>query len=431
MQPLNQPLQAPPIDFAISSSNNNTYTFRRQDVPHGLVNASSTAHPPNKTSTDYNELSSPTVSASPSHHVPLNSNKQSLRTSNQVFSNTYDLAAHYGIPQFLPPAPRTTPRRQSQHEYTHIDTSPTSPVADFESMRSNYLNMLNQKPDEHAVADEASTTMVSASDIEPSIQALVDTLKASPEFQTYSDFLTSPFDDSPLDDFLTTPDMSGDGFDFMTSPAIVDSVGDSFNFGDMPLFGNGGVDMDMDDSKSAIEAPKPAQSIHSDFDNLLTISPDDSPSLDPSSLFPSEMPTTPARRKMATGTRKNITLNSLVPLDAPTQTRTYVTPSATSRKDVPAVFARKRARSQAFGDEEDQLEEITLPLNPTEAQLIEAKRRQNTIAARRSRQRKLEYTRHLEDKVDTLTEEKEMWKARAVTCEALLKSHGLTVPEQS
>jgi len=98
---------------------------------------------------------------------------------------------------------------------------------------------------------------------------------------------------------------------------------------------------------------------------------------------------------------------------------------------VPAVFARKRARSQAFGDEEDQLEDemFTLPPNPTEQELIEAKRRQNTIAARRSRKRKLEYQRELEDSVETLKADRDMWKSRALTYSALLKSHGVESPD--
>ncbi|KAL1657828.1 hypothetical protein GGF50DRAFT_121451, partial [Schizophyllum commune] len=35
------------------------------------------------------------------------------------------------------------------------------------------------------------------------------------------------------------------------------------------------------------------------------------------------------------------------PPDTPTQTRSYVTPTSTSKKEVPAFYARKRARSQA------------------------------------------------------------------------------------
>ena len=101
------------------------------------------------------------------------------------------------------------------------------------------------------------------------------------------------------------------------------------------------------------------------------------PALDPSSLIvmtptsplldsfdPSQLSTTPApchsfgiakptapRRKVtATGIRKGVTPETLLDESAPTQSRNYITPSATSRKEVPAVFARKRTRSTAFGD---------------------------------------------------------------------------------
>jgi hypothetical protein len=170
---------------------------------------------------------------------------------------------------------------------------------------------------------------------------------------------------------------------------------------------------------------------------MWTLSPQ-TPSLDQSTFnspyVSSDKPLPTSRRKTtATGTRKNVTPESLVPIDAPTQPRKYITPSATSRKEVPAVFARKRARSQAFGDEEDQLEDeaFTLPPNPTEQELIEAKRRQNTIAARRSRKRKLEYQRELEDSVEAMKEERDMWKSRALTYHALIKSHGLDSPDFS
>lgn len=293
--------------------------------------------------------------------------------------------------------------------------------------------MLSQK-DDHAAADHS--VVPAAAPTAEAVQALVEVLQASPEFQTmdtFADYLTSPFEDSPFDDFLTTPVMgSADmGADMMTSPAIADY--NDFGIGsELSLFPEIDYDMAMAEAKSSEQPSDPPSP---NFDGLLTMSPP-TPSLDPSSLYP--LPLTPAfqtmpaprRHTAATGTRKNITPESLVPLDAPTQSRNYATPSATSRKEVPAIFARKRARSQAFGDEDDELEEtITLPLNPTEAQLIEAKRRQNTIAARRSRKRKLEYTRQLEERAETMQEERDMWKSRALACEALLKHHGLEVPE--
>ncbi len=117
----------------------------------------------------------------------------------------------------------------------------------------------------------------------------------------------------------------------------------------------------------------------------------------------------------------------MVPMDAPIQQRKYVTPSATSRKEVPTAWLKKkRARSQAFG-EEDELEE-DINLAPGDMDAIEAKRRQNTLAARRSRKRKLEYQRELEMAVEREKDEKEMWRQRAMLFKALLESHGHEVP---
>ncbi|TFY69012.1 hypothetical protein EVJ58_g674 [Rhodofomes roseus] len=217
----------------------------------------------------------------------------------------------------------------------------------------------------------------------------VGVFSASPEFQAvadFNDFLTSPME-SPWDDFLTTPVVGTDnvGSDMFTSPAIVDD--DDFDgFGGPSLFG-GSIGL-----TGAATPSTPGQ---------------------------------PLRQGGPTGTRKNVTPDSLVPLDAPIQPRKYVLPSSTSRKEVPAVFARKRARSSAFGDE-DELCADDLPQHDLDA--IEAKRRQNTLAARRSRKRKLEHQRGLEMTVEQERTEKEMWKARATMFEALLRSHGLEVP---
>ncbi|KAI0072555.1 hypothetical protein K474DRAFT_1584155, partial [Panus rudis PR-1116 ss-1] len=265
---------------------------------------------------------------------------------------------------------------------------------------------------------------------------------ASPEFSMASDFLTSPMDDSPWEDFLTTPAIeSGDlSQEFLTSPAIVDS--DNFgDFGDVPLFQDSFTHLSGTAAFDPIKASAPSASGPGhvlppvlDVSAMYTMPSPHTPSLDPSSLqtsprvdAPLPPPMTPStghiRRKSApTGTRKNITPESLVPYEAPIQPRKYTTPSATSRKEVPAVFARKRARSQALGEDE------TPEPSPQELDAIEAKRRQNTLAARRSRKRKLEYQRELEEGIERERAEKLAWQHRAMTLEALLKSHGHEVP---
>lgn len=304
--------------------------------------------------------------------------------------------------------------------------------------------MLSQKPAEHHPASSVSAV---SDDNAAALQAVLEVIQASPEFRQiqefglsgdmqddYDSFLTSPMEDSPYEDMLPTPALGSGDFDYLTSPAIVDADDFGAFAPDAPLFGDAARFAAAAEPPKATQ-PAPAIQYSVDFDvgcGLYTMSPE-TPALDPTSLQTSPLATpftpsldTPApasRRKNApTGTRKNITPEALVPYDAPIQPRKYVTPSATSRKAIPAGFAKKRARSQAFDeDDEEQLES-----NDVDA--IEAKRRQNTLAARRSRKRKLEYQRELELSVERLTEEREGWKRRAEAMEAVLRSHGLEVP---
>jgi hypothetical protein len=132
----------------------------------------------------------------------------------------------------------------------------------------------------------------------------------------------------------------------------------------------------------------------------------------------------PTRQESAqTGTRKNITPESLVPYDAPIQPRKYSILSTSSRKELPATFARKRGQTSEPA-------ETAAAVGPTlsEEDPIEAKRLQNTLAARQSRKRKLEYLREVEDARDAERKDKEMWRARAIALEALLRDKGHEVP---
>lgn len=124
-----------------------------------------------------------------------------------------------------------------------------------------------------------------------------------------------------------------------------------------------------------------------------------------------------------TGHRKNLTPSALLPVDAPTQHRSYRGPSATSRKEIPAfalVSSSRRAQAAAskkrkaeddledVDGDEDEEEMATGKIKPRMGESeIEAKRRQNTLAARRSRHRKLQYVRELEDKVVALMRQNE------------------------
>jgi hypothetical protein len=272
-------------------------------------------------------------------------------------------------------------------------------------------------------------------------------LWTSPGFSDFGgDFSFSPDGDA---DPLNTPVVGDYGDDMMTGMFFPDSEGDLFPAMDYAEYTY---------EKPVLPAPLP--------DTLYTLTPespalhDFSPSINPSSIypsprlpssFPSPAPSTASgsrlkssvplsalpermtieadlpnrRRSSATGTRKGVTPEALVPIDAPTQPRKYVIPSATSRKEVPSVFAKKRSRSTAFGEEDDDFNEPPLPPDATEKEQIEYKRRQNTVAARRSRKRKLQYQQDLEEKVERLSRERDVWKTRAIMCQDMLVANGV------
>ena len=292
------------------------------------------------------------------------------------------------------------------------------------------------------------------------------------EGNTFEEFLTSPLiqDDSPEETpFLDTP-----GEDAWTSP-MVDAADDSFGFSEMPLFGAAVKRKEESDNVKTPEsvdifqllqlcppsestAPSGVESTKMDSvtpaldpldtAGMYTFPP--TPALAPASLYnsprrPSTLslapssstavtPATTATSKHArptkpipTGTRRNITPSALVPLDAPTQPRQYVTPSATSRKVIPAAFTKgkKRARSEVDGGGGD-VDQLPEDLDPNTQEAIEIKRRQNTLAARRSRQRKLEHVRELEEAVEHITQDRDMWMARAYDAEEKLRANGLS-----
>ncbi|KAL0581427.1 hypothetical protein V5O48_000581 [Marasmius crinis-equi] len=267
----------------------------------------------------------------------------------------------------------------------------------------------------------------------------------------FDEFNTSPIDDSPFLDVLNTPVMDGvDGLEMYTTGG--------------PLFDDGGVGM-YEELEQVVKQPAPTTAATEvQWDALLKMSPQTA-ALDPALVYPSPsvasehaFPALPApqeaapapspapsalptRRKQpsATGTRRNITPESLVPYDAPTQTRRYAMPSATSKKEVPATFARKKRKAMG-GDAvavdvgDDQLDDAELPpLKPdaTEVEQIEYKRRQNTLAARKSRKRKLEYQQGIEVENSELKREVEVWKTRCELLSGMLKGAGINVDVQA
>lgn len=255
--------------------------------------------------------------------------------------------------------------------------------------------------------------------------------------------------ESPFEDFLSTPAQS---YDIQREYDMLTGYLEDTEYNNGPLFNDPAtVLLKQVEQEKPADVPTQPDFTLPDCGPLYTISPETpldtfkSPSLYPSprfpsscSAFPSPAPsssslpstsTTSRRRSIATGTRKGLTPESLVPIDAPTQPRKYISPSATSRKDLPAIFARKRSRSQAFEGDDELVGEEQLGPNATEKEQIEWKRRQNTLAARKSRKRKLLHQQELEESVERLTQEKEVWRTRALTLRQLLHSHGVPFNE--
>ncbi|KAJ7490702.1 hypothetical protein FB451DRAFT_624484 [Mycena latifolia] len=451
-------------NVAISVPANNTTTTKRQDVP--LVNPSASFRPPSP-APRFNGFSSRPLP--PDSNVSINSPSTRLRTS-QVFASTQDLAAHYGIPQNLPPPPRPVTHRPSPPKPT-----PDSPTPDFNFMRDNYLTMLAHQPDTTAVAAPATT--VAPTDLADTIRQMEDyigtpprrsrrlraaaypTPAASPEFKSLGDSFDNYEETSPamtsFDDFANEPLFGGDDTSaFLTSPL----------FGDLDDFGTSPMDtpyseflptplMRDDDNAlftsplmegggdlfgGAFEEPAPAAKPAQEPQQLWTMT--GTPVLETAgTVFPAATTHTPVvppapssaaqpllthERPGVTGTRKHLTPDALIPLDAPTQKRTYATPSATSRKAVPAAIAKKRAHSAAFPDADDEELEALSP-TASEAEIIEHKRRQNTLAARKSRKRKLEHQRGLEDAVVGLRGEVARWRERALMAQEMLRAQGV------
>ena len=125
--------------LAIPLPSNNTYSHHRQDVSN-IVNASAFTSSPTSSTFSHlpkiRETKNVSSSKSPLIHNLISRSPRRPPTSNKLFSSSEDLAAYHGIPQFLPPAPRTVPSR--------LYATPS--LSELFAMRSNYLKMLSQEP---------------------------------------------------------------------------------------------------------------------------------------------------------------------------------------------------------------------------------------------------------------------------------------------
>ncbi|KAF7364674.1 Imprinted and ancient [Mycena venus] len=438
-----------------ADNNNNT---KSQDVPP-IVNRPSFRPPspaPRFNGFATSPLESRLSSSSSDQHVAINNDNTRLRTL-KVYN--------HGLPQNLPPPPRPIAHRSASNTKA---TPPTS----FSFVRDNYLTMLAQKPtDTTAVAPAATVApgdLASHQALEE-INRLTGTsaslsrrravahpiVAASPEWQSLGDafpdfestapvsgeepvmadwvneplfggdspFLTSPHD-VPYDDFGTSP-METPFSSFLGTPSLTDLDMESPLITDSsPLIAGFGDDLDLDLFGAAaafpnVEVPTAAPKLPA-TNKLWTFSPS-TPALDsvnePASPAksrpvippaPTATTTTTRRRSNVTGTRKNLTPASLIPLDAPTQKRTYVTPSATSRKAVPDAIVKKRLHSVAFSDDKD-IEEELGALSPTASEA----------------ERKLEHQQALEEEVASLNNQVTMWRERAMMAQELLRNSGV------
>jgi hypothetical protein len=439
--PLEQHQPSAPSTSAIPAQNSPHISATGQDVHFVNTSTSSVRSPDISTIGPKTPLETPVSSFQP----PLTQNDitHPTRRPPQIFQSSSDLAAHYGIPQRLPPIPSTS--------RPHPVSPSSNDLSDFQILRQNYINMLATDPVTTYSVPTMHTPILSAEPDAPvasltendtfeQLAALIGMGTAlniplilthprtatvtSPEFRQYSDFMTSPMmpdlaqdsgispEETPFEDFLNTPLLDADDFD---SPML-------------PLF------PDFEDPGKVEPVSKP-QYPPPLVDAHYTISPT-SPLVDTFDSFPQSaslsprLETSPTQRRVskATGIRKGITVDALLDESAPTQARKYVTPSATSKKEIPATFARKRSRSVAFADEEDELGDDS-QLNENEKQLIEQKRLKNTLAARKSRRRKLEQYQNMEKSRDEERELKQVWKERALVLLQTLRKQGVNYPD--
>ncbi len=126
---------------------------------------------------------------------------------------------------------------------------------------------------------------------------------------------------------------------------------------------------------------------------------------------------------------------SSIPLNAPIQSRRYLTASATSRKLVPARFAKqakaaKAQRGSSLEDELDELRDESPELDPNLVEQIHERRRRNAMSARNSRRRRLQQTEELEKERDNLLKLAHDHREYILTLVAILRNHGISFPSE-
>lgn len=123
-------------------------------------------------------------------------------------------------------------------------------------------------------------------------------------------------------------------------------------------------------------------------------------------------------------------LDSVLPIRPPnTQTRPI---SAVSNSYEPYPKQSPQSRRRVNSDDEDNSDDFELnDPNASDEQKREYKRRQNTLAARRSRARRALETQSLREENARLKTENAVWKERALMMGRLLATHGVPCPSFS
>ncbi|KIM38238.1 hypothetical protein M413DRAFT_30359 [Hebeloma cylindrosporum] len=107
-------------------------------------------------------------------------------------------------------------------------------------------------------------------------------------------------------------------------------------------------------------------------------------------------------------------------------------PSLGLSRTEPPRYSLSSSTRRRSADSDDEGVSSEGPENPgpdaTEQEKIEYKRRMNTLAARRSRRRRLAQFHKLEEDVVRLNRERDIWKERALMMERMLSTHGLPCP---
>jgi len=109
------------------------------------------------------------------------------------------------------------------------------------------------------------------------------------------------------------------------------------------------------------------------------------------------------------------------------RSRLSVTPPNAHRTSK-SPTSRRLSRSHTYSDDEEEPLDKPLSENATEQEKLDWRRRQNTLAARKSRKRKQDQMQQLQDDVQRLRKEKDVWRERALMMKQLLISHGLPSP---